>query len=148
MLRRHVAFGVEMLMHGCGDLNSRIENSVSEQLVSWGYVVFVVDSFATWRTGRRGPPETCRQRIADLSSKGQHVQLEVLPGALHDFDAPEVNPGDSILAIGWSIMTPRPRWRATRSKHSYKSFLQTKSSLRAPLGRKLPRLNAISGSSP
>ena len=40
-------FPAVVVMHGCGGLSSRVRNAVPRQLVSWGYAVLVVDSFAT-----------------------------------------------------------------------------------------------------
>jgi dienelactone hydrolase len=40
-------FPAVVVMHGCGGLSARLKNDVAAQLVSWGYVALVVDSFAT-----------------------------------------------------------------------------------------------------
>jgi dienelactone hydrolase len=183
-------FPAIVVMHGCGGLDSRLRNDVAGRFVSQGYVVLVVDSFATRqmkttchnthsdylfnRTERVydaygaleflsgypfvdthrvalmgfssggvtaleatkvegdeqlmaqkfkaaiayyptcspregdatvptlimvgqmddwGPPALCRQRLTHLSGKGPEIQLDVYPGAFHDFDVPTVKAG-------------------------------------------------------
>lgn len=43
------------------------------------------------------PAERCRQRISRLSCKGPPIELNVYPGAYHDFDAPEVTVAKTVL---------------------------------------------------
>lgn len=40
-----------------------------------------------------GPPAQCRQRLTHLSGKGPEMQLDVYPGAYHDFDVPTAKAG-------------------------------------------------------
>jgi dienelactone hydrolase len=35
------------------------------------------------------PAEKCRQRVSHLSGRGPPVELNIYPGAYHDFDSPE-----------------------------------------------------------
>jgi dienelactone hydrolase len=168
-----------VVMHGCGGMRSSVKKIWPERLVSWGYVVLVVDSFTTrnikdtchsylpdrvfdaygaldflskysfvdpQRVALMGfsaggiatleatkangneqfmdhkfraavayypvcaasegdatvptlilngklddwsPAERCQQRVAHLTGDGPPIQLNVYPGAYHDFDAPE-----------------------------------------------------------
>ncbi|MGO4569950.1 dienelactone hydrolase family protein [Rhizobium sp. 2YAF20] len=183
-------FPALVVLHGCGGLGSRLKNDVAEQWVARGYVVLVVDSYATRNikttcrntrsdgaftstdrvydaygaldllstypfvdaqrvalmgfsaggvsaleatmvegdeqlTARKfkaavayyptcspsdgdatvptlitvgelddwGPPALCRQRLAHLSGKAPEIQLDVYPGAYHDFDVPTAKAG-------------------------------------------------------
>lgn len=40
-----------------------------------------------------GPPALCRQRLAHLSGRAPKIQLDVYPGAYHDFDVPTTKAG-------------------------------------------------------
>lgn len=49
-----------VVMHGCGGIRPSTKNDWPKRLVSWGYVVLVVDSFTT-----RNIKNTCRSYLAD-----------------------------------------------------------------------------------
>lgn len=173
-------FPAVVVMHGCGGIHPNTKTYWPQRLISWGYVVLVVDSFTTrgiedtcqrylpervfdaygaldylstlpfvdaghvallgfsaggiaaleatktdgneQLTDRKfkaavgyypvcaphagdatvptlilngdlddwSPVERCRQRVSHLSGKGPPVELDVYPGAYHDFDAPDV----------------------------------------------------------
>lgn len=53
-------FPAVVVMHGCGGLGARLKNDVAEQLLAQGYVVLVVDSFAT-----RNIKTTCHSTRSD-----------------------------------------------------------------------------------
>lgn len=53
-------FPAIVVLHGCGGLGSRLKNDVAGRLVSQGYVVLVVDSFAT-----REINSTCQNTKSD-----------------------------------------------------------------------------------
>ena len=51
-------------LHGCGGMLDRTKQKLADELVGWGYVVLLVDSFAT-----RGIDHACTGGVPDISGK-------------------------------------------------------------------------------
>ncbi len=66
------------------------------------------------------PAEKCRQRVSNLSGNGPPVELEIYPGAYHDFDSRDV-------AVAKSVLGHREVYNALAAQQSIESvhtFLQ------------------------
>ncbi|MBY2924698.1 dienelactone hydrolase family protein [Rhizobium leguminosarum] len=60
------------------------------------------------------PAERCRQRVSHLSGKGPPIELNVYPGAYHDFDSPYV-------AVAKTAFGHREEYNATAAEQSFGS---------------------------
>jgi dienelactone hydrolase len=66
------------------------------------------------------PAELCQQRVSHLSGKGPPIELDIYPGAYHDFDSPEFEVAKRTFGHREEYNAPA----AEQSFNSVQTFLQ------------------------